>query len=88
MLKKIYIMNTVIASTLFFGCTNSTDVKVAENKNVKYQPMKINNIPPAPKQESIIDIDKADMQKHKRDLKELSDFDKYMRGRDIRLRDK
>ena len=82
MLKNQYIIGTAAMTLLLLsGCTNDAQSAVKTNKKVIYKPVKIEQTPPVVKSESIIDIDKVDMDKYKRDQKQMSDFDKYMLSR-------
>jgi len=73
---------------LLSGCTNDTQPTVNTNKKIAYKPIKIDQTPPAVKSESMVDIEKADMDRYERDQNQLRDFDKYMQERDRRLRNK
>jgi len=88
MLKNLYLICTVIILLLLSGCTNDTQPAVNTNKNITYQPIKIDPAPPVVKSESMIDVDKVDMDKYERDQKQMSDFDKYMASCERRLRSK
>jgi PBP1b-binding outer membrane lipoprotein LpoB len=88
MLKNQYFIGTAMTLLLLSGCTNDTQPAVNTNKNITYQPIKIDPAPPVVKSESMINIDKADMDRYERDQSQLRDFDKYMQERDRRLRNK
>jgi len=84
MLKNQYLIGTATL-LLLSGCTNDTQPAVNTNKNITYKPIKIEQTPPVVKSDSMIDVDKVDMDKYERDQKQMSDFDKYMVSRERRL---
>jgi len=85
MLKNQYLIGTAMTLLLLSGCANDTQPVVNTNKNITYQPIKIEQTPPVVKSDSMIDVDKVDMDKYERDQKQMSDFDKYMVSRERRL---
>jgi PBP1b-binding outer membrane lipoprotein LpoB len=87
MLKNKYLVATSTL-LLLLGCANDTQPAANTNKNITYKPINIDQTPPIVKSESMINIDKADMDRYERDQSQLRDFDKYMQERDRRLRNK
>ncbi len=70
------------------GCAKeSKQIEPTLDEQAVYAPMKVPEVPPVVKHESVIDHQK-DIEKYEKEQEHMSDFDKYMRSRDIKLRNK
>jgi len=86
MLKYIYIAGTILFVLSLVGCTNTENPNPSPNKKIVYKPMKITPAHHPIKSEPIIDINKDDVEKYRRDQGQMSDFEKHAHAVDRRLR--
>ena len=87
--KTATTMITIIGLVLFAGCVQqSQQVRAKTEKQKVYTPMKVSKETPQVKHESIIDIDKNDVEQYERDQAQMSDFEKHMQARERRLKRK
>ena len=68
------------------GCAQESEqIEPTSDGQTVYTPMKVPEVPPTVKHESVIDHQK-EIEKYEKEQAQMSDFDKYMRSRDIKLR--
>jgi len=85
------IIIAITGLSLLGGCAQqSQKVQAKTEKQKVYMPMKVSAKVPEVKHEPVIDIDidKNDVEQHKRDQAQMSDFDKHMQARERRLKKK
>ena len=77
-----------ICSLYLSGCVQeSKQIEPVSDEHAVYTPMKVPEVPPTVKHESVIDHQK-EIEKYEKEQAQMSDFNKYMRSRDIKLRNK
>ena len=87
-IKIQFVMVFGVCLLYLSGCAqDGKQIEPMSEEQAVYTPMKVPEVPPTVKHESVIDHQK-EIEKYEKEQERMSDFDKYMRSRDIKLRNK